>query len=302
VLILQKRSLLISLAVLAVSGLAAIFWLNANRTPVADQNCGLKPLDIGSFVSVSGGSFIKGADGIYTEEGVPQRVHVSPFQIQITEVTNDEFSRFVDQTNYVTEAEKLGGSALFVETTTPEDLLSWWKLDPNANWRNPGGEGVDLDMRGRLPVVHVTLNDARAYANWAKARLPSEVEWEYAASLGLFDPDDPLSGARGPNGEPRANIWNGIFPVVNTLEDGFQGLAPVGCFPANRIGVYDMIGNVWEWTQTPFGDGSRQFTIKGGSYLCSDSYCRRFRAAARESLEMDFSTSHTGIRLVRDIP
>jgi formylglycine-generating enzyme required for sulfatase activity len=220
--------------------------------------------------------------------------------LSVTEVTNDQFAAFVAATGYVTEAERTGGSAGFVETETSSDLLSWWKLDEGATWRSPGGAGSDLDGLGRHPVVHVSLTDARAYAAWAGGRLPNEIEWEYAASLGLFDPDDPESGLRGPDGEIRANTWNGIFPVLNTAEDGFIGTAPVGCYRASLIGAYDMIGNVWEWTETPFGDGNPQFTIKGGSYLCGSNYCRRYRAAARESLEPDFSTAHTGFRIVKD--
>ena len=286
---------------LAAAG-AMIFGIPTVNLARTAQACVLPDADIGGYLPVAGGSFVKSADRIYPEEGSPVRVHVSPFLLQVNEVTNDEFARFVAFTGYVTEAERNHGSAQFVKTGNPSDLLSWWSLDPNATWRSPDGQGSDLAAKGRLPVVHVTLNDARAYARWAGGRLPNEVEWEYAASLGLADPDNPLSGAVGPKGEALANIWNGIFPAINTGEDGYTGLAPVGCFPANRIGAYDMIGNVWEWTETPFGDGSLQFTIKGGSFLCSDSYCRRYRAAARESLEPDFSTAHTGFRLVKDTP
>ena len=137
--------------------------------------------------------------------------------------------------------------------------------------------------------------------DWAGGRLPNEVEWEYAASLGLFDPNDPESGLRGPDGEVRANTWSGLFPLFNTVEDGHAGTAPVGCYPASLIGAYDMIGNVWEWTETRFGPGQPQFTIKGGSFLCGANYCRRYRPAARESLEVDFSTAHVGFRIVRDL-
>ena len=292
------------LGAMVAVGLGVVTWVTFTfkdlNPPQAAHACVLPETDIGTFIRVPGGSFIKSADGIYPEEGSPARVHVSPFLLEVNEVTNDEFAAFVTATDYVTEAERSHGSAQFVEAATPSDLLSWWKMDPNATWRSPAGQGSDLTAKGRLPVVHVTLNDARAYAAWAHARLPNEVEWEYAASLGLADPDNPLSGIVSPKGEALANIWNGIFPVINTGDDGYVGLAPVGCFAANRIGAYDMIGNVWEWTETPYGDGSPKFTIKGGSFLCSDTYCRRYRAAARESLEPDFSTAHTGFRLVKD--
>jgi formylglycine-generating enzyme required for sulfatase activity len=256
---------------------------------------------MGSFIRVDGGGFIKGADGLYPEEGRPAKVFVSSFLLQSHEVTNDQFAAFVDSTGYVTDAEKGGGSARFVETTTPQSLMSWWRLDEGATWRTPNGVGSDLIGKGRHPVVHVTLGDARAYAAWAGGRLPNEVEWEYAATLGLFDPDDPESGVRGPDGEPRANTWDGQFPTVNTVEDGFVGTAPVGCFPASRINAYDMIGNVWEWTETPFDRGAARFTIKGGSYLCGSQHCRRYRAAARQGIETNFSTAHVGFRIVKDI-
>jgi sulfatase modifying factor 1 len=290
---------LVLLSGLAALGLAWAFlgWPGGDGP---GRSCVLPDADIGGFVQVPGGGFVKGADAIYPEEGGPIKLHVSPFLLSVTEVTNDQFAAFVAATGYVTEAERNGGSAGFVETDTPSDLLSWWKLDKGATWRTPAGAGSDIAGLGRHPVVHVSLTDARAYAAWGGGRLPNEIEWEYAASLGLFDPDDPESGLRGPNGEIRANTWNGVFPVLNTAEDGFAGTAPVGCYRANLIGAHDMIGNVWEWTETPFGDGSPQFTIKGGSYLCGSNYCRRYRTAARESLEPDFSTAHTGFRIVKD--
>lgn len=265
------------------------------------QGCPMSDDALGSFVRVDGGGFIKGAAGVHPEEGRPTKVFVFPFLIQTHEVTNDQFAAFVAATGYVTEAEEGSGSAEFVQTDTPEDLGSWWRLDRGATWKTPIGEGSDLDGKGRHPVVHVTLNDARAYARWAGGRLPNEVEWEYAASLGLLDPDDPESGALGPNGEPRANIWNGTFPTTNTMEDGFSTTAPVGCFPASRIGTHDMIGNVWEWTESRFGPSIPRFTIKGGSYLCGETYCRRYRPAARGNLEPDFSTAHVGFRIVKDL-
>ena len=236
-------------------------------------------------------------------KGSALRLHVSPFDLSVTEVTNDQFARFVEATGYVTEAELFGGSAAFVQRREgdPNDILSWWRFKEGVSWRTPSGSGSSLDGLRRHPVVHVSLNDARAYADWAGGRLPNEVEWEYAASLGLFDPNDPESGLRGPNGEVRANTWSGLFPLFNTAEDGHVGTAPVGCYPASLIGAYDMIGNVWEWTETRFGPGQPQFTIKGGSFLCGANYCRRYRPAARESLEVDFSTAHVGFRIVRDL-
>lgn len=256
---------------------------------------------VGAFVRVDGGGFVKGADGIYPEEGRPTRVFVSPFLLQVHEVTNHQFADFVEATGYVTDAERSGGSAQFVETDTPADELSWWRLDPGATWRTPGGAQTDLEGLGRHPVVHVTLADARAYAEWAGGRLPYEVEWEYAASRGLVDPEDSESGAHALDGTPRANTWDGTFPTHNTELDGYAKTAPVGCFPKTRVGAYDLIGNVWEWTQTPFGSGPEEYTLKGGSYLCGANYCRRYRPAARGRFEGDFSAAHIGFRIVKDL-
>ncbi len=281
-------------AVLAVLALARHDLLAS----ASGEVCALGAGDLGGFVDIPGGGFIQGAAPLYPHEGPPRKVFVSPFQLQVHEVTNSQFAAFVAATGYVTEAERNGGSARFEGSDTPEVFLSWWSLDPSTTWRRPEGAGSDLEGRALHPVVHVTLNDARAYADWAGGRLPTEVEWEYAASLGLFDPADPLSGMRAEDGALRANIWTGVFPVIDTRRDGFAGTAPVGCFEPGLTGAYDMIGNVWEWTTTPFAPGVPKVTIKGGSYLCSEDYCRRYRAAARESLEQDFSTAHIGFRIV----
>ena len=274
-----------------------LFCPKTSNTPMV--NCPLTADLIGAFVDVPGGGFIMGADPVYAEEGPPTKVFVSPFRMQLHEVTNHQFSTFVTETGYITEAEQNSGSALFVKSRTPENFMSWWRLDPLATWKAPRGEGSDLEDLDHYPVVHISLNDARAYAAWANGRLPTEVEWEYAASLGLFDPDDPFSGMRSPNGTARANIWTGFFPIQDTGQDGFEGLAPVGCFEPGKTGLYDMIGNVWEWTENPYEGDVPRITIKGGSYLCSDTYCRRYRVAARDSMEPDFSSSHVGFRILK---
>ncbi|MEO0322916.1 MAG: SUMF1/EgtB/PvdO family nonheme iron enzyme, partial [Myxococcota bacterium] len=202
-------------------------------------SCPLAESAIGSFVRVDGGGFVQGAGRLYAEEGHPRQVFVSSFLLQINEVTNDDFAAFVAATGYVTDAEKGEGSARFVATATPGDAASWWRLDPGATWRTPEGAESDLRGKGRHPVVHVTLRDARAYAAWAGGRLPNEAEWEIAASRGLLDPREPESGARGPHGEFRANVWTGPFPTFDTAEDGHAGSAPVGSFAASRIATYD---------------------------------------------------------------
>jgi formylglycine-generating enzyme required for sulfatase activity len=291
----------LALSLVAVGAVVvATFWLWPRNDARSDGECAFNDGDVGGFTNIPGGGFIMGADPRYPEEGPPQRVFVSPFRLQIHEVTNSQFAAFVAATGYVTEAERNGGSALFQETSTPEKLMSWWRLDPMASWKTPAGARSDLTGLSMHPVVHVSLKDARAYATWAGGRLPTEVEWEYAASLGLFNSDDPESGMRSPNGKARANVWTGLFPLTDTGADGFAGPAPVGCFDAGLTGAYDMIGNVWEWTESPFAPGTSRFTIKGGSYLCSDNYCRRYRVAARDSLELDFSSSHVGFRIVWD--
>ncbi|TNE49094.1 MAG: formylglycine-generating enzyme family protein [Deltaproteobacteria bacterium] len=288
-------------AVFAVT-VASVHVLTRNPPQTVDR-CSLPESKIGQFVNVPSGSFLMGAHRKYLEESKPRRVHVQGFQLQIHEVTNQQFARFVAATGYRTSAERNGGSAVFSPQRATQSgsqyPMSWWRLDKHATWRTPEGKGATLQGRGRYPVVHVSLEDAFAYAKWAKARLPSEVEWEYAATLGLFNRNSPDSGAIGPNGESLANIWDGHFPNQNTRKDGFLRRAPVGCFKATRLGTYDMIGNVWEWTSTTYSRGS--FTIKGGSFLCSESYCHRYRTAARQGYEPNFSSEHIGIRIVRDL-
>ena len=263
------------------------------------DTCSLDQSRLGAYINIPGGGFLQGAEPKYPEEGPPLKVFVSPFRLLAHEVTNSQFAAFVAATGYVTEAERRGGSAKFIESPTPEVFMSWWLLDTGATWRTPEGAGSTLVGRSLHPVVHVTLNDARAYATWAGGRIPTEVEWEYAASLGIFDPKDPESGVRRPDGVLRANIWTGLFPVLNSRRDGYAGTAPVGCFEPGRTGAYDMIGNVWEWTETLLDPAVPRFTIKGGSYLCSENYCQRYRIAARESMEVDFSTAHIGFRMVQ---
>ncbi|MEM1147542.1 MAG: formylglycine-generating enzyme family protein [Pseudomonadota bacterium] len=277
----------------------------ANETTRA-ETCPTSNVSIGTFVQIPPGSFEKGAKPIYPEEAPTLRLQVSGFELLSHEVTNAEFAAFVDATGYVTDAEssaqkdQLGaGSAVFQHPVEGAALASPWHLIKDANWRQPTGAGSSIEGRDQHPVIHVSKRDAEAYADWAGGRLPSEVEWEYAASLGLPDSEDQESGAYGPDG-PRANTWQGIFPIADIGTDGFQGTAPVGCYDADRLGLHDMIGNVWEWTSTPFAANSH--TIKGGSYLCEANFCRRFRPAARHPQETDFSSNHIGFRIVRDPP
>lgn len=272
--------------------------------PLQADTCGLKTRQLGSFVQIPGGTFNFGAMPMYPEEGPPQAIDVSAFELMAHEVTNLQFAAFVDATGYVTDAERSvkndragAGSAVF--GPTPNNRSANWRIDRTATWRTPEGAGSDIAGRETHPVVHVSKNDAQAYASWAGARLPSEVEIELAMTVGLPDSSNPDSGAYDQAGRPRANTWQGIFPTINTGGDGFAGAAPVGCFGPDELGAYDLIGNVWEWTSTPYGPG--QHTIKGGSFLCAANFCKRYRPAARQPQDSDFSSNHTGFRIARDI-
>lgn len=289
-------------ATFAVLALALFGCGQGSPGPALGNKCKVAGIAIGAFVRVPGGSFVKGYAPVYPEEQPTLTLQADAFDILAHEVTNDEFAAFVSATAYVTDAEKSaaigapgGGSAVFIPptATTP----GHWQLVGGASWRAPMGPGSNIEGRGDYPVVHVSLNDARAYARWAGARLPTEVEWEYAASRGLRNQADPLSGITDPQGAPIANIWHGPFPVVNSADDGFAGVSPVGCYPSDSNGVHDLIGNVWEWTETPARPGAH--VIKGGSHLCAANYCQRYRAAARQAQDVDFSSSHIGFRIVR---
>ncbi|WP_373009224.1 SUMF1/EgtB/PvdO family nonheme iron enzyme [Hyphomonas sp.] len=275
--------------------------------PPAEASCGLLQADIGRFVSLPDGSFMKGNKPHYPEETPRLSLHVDAFSLQAHEVTNHQFAAFVQDTGYTTDAEQgasVGGpgagSAVFDLPGTGTVKLDPWRLVPGATWTAPTGPGSSIVAMGAYPVIHVSERDAAAYAAWAGGRLPTETEWEYAATLGLASPDVPSSGAYDADGAPVSNTWQGIFPVANTMADGFEGAAPVGCFPASRVGLYDMIGNVWEWTDTPYGPGTH--TVKGGSYLCADNFCRRYRPAARQPQDSDFSSVHIGFRIAKDLP
>jgi len=258
---------------------------------------------LGSFIIIPQGDFTQAMNAIYPEEGYPREVRVNSFSIQTHEVTNSQFQQFVLETGYKTEAEiNIGskdpsfGSALFSIDDNGEGA---WGLVNGATWRHPDGANSSITNKLNFPVVHVSKNDAQAYAKWANGRLPTEEEWEYAAQLGIADKTKRYSGAFDNNGKPIANTWQGLFPIANSNKDGFKGIAPVGCFNQSSIGLYDMIGNVWEWTDTTYNETNN--VIKGGSFLCAPNYCKRFRPAARQPHEINFSTNHIGFRIVKDI-
>jgi sulfatase modifying factor 1 len=298
------------------------------------------------MVRIPGGEFWMGCDDASVPDARPfHRVRVSTFWIDRTEVTNAQFARFVRATGYVTVAERkpdprdfpgappgslVPGSLVFTPPKGQVSLTSvysWWRYQPGANWRHPEGPGSDLKGREQYPVVHVAWEDAAAYARWAGKRLPTEAEWEFAARGGLDRKRYCWGNELKPGGKWQANIWQGHFPDQNRAEDGFRGTAPVGSFPPNGYGLYDMAGNVWEWcadwyrpdyygvlaarkqvavnppgpvsSEDPAEPGIPKRVQRGGSFLCCDQYCSRYIVGARGKGAVDSGTSHVGFRCVR---
>ena len=262
------------------------------------------------------------ADG----EGPVRKVTLDSFYIDIYPVRNRDFARFVKETRYVTEAERFGWSFVF-EGDLPDRGASltkhnmaqgaeWWKGVERADWRHPEGPQSNIDKRPDHPVVQVSWNDAASYASWAGKRLPTEAEWEYAARGGLEQKLYPWGDELTPGGVHLCNIWQGKFPMENTSEDGFAGVAPVDAFPPNGLGMYSMTGNTWEWCadwfdatyhalsthENPVGPSmGTTRVLKGGSYLCHISYCNRYRVAARSSNTPDSAATNIGFRCARDL-
>lgn len=248
-----------------------------------------------------------GEDPHYPEEGPARTVRVEEFWMDATEVTNAEFAAFVEATGYKTMAERdppkllgappemlLPGSAVF--TVPSRDDPRWWRWVVGAQWRQPTGSGDSITGKGSEPVVQIAYDDAEAYAHWKGKELPSEAQWEYAARGGHATLPEPLD-----DGKPAANYYQGSFPMKDLGIDGFKARAPVGCFKPNRYGLYDMIGNVWEWTRDPGGAQPDMHVIKGGSFLCAANYCARYRPGARQFQERGLGANHIGFRLVRNI-
>jgi len=255
-------------------------------------------------------------------EGPVRPVALAPFDIDVYPVTNEDFAIFVKDTGYETESERYGWSFVFwmhLPSERLEELVEdtvaaapWWCKVSGANWKNPEGPGSSVSDRLRHPVVHVSWNDAVAYAGWAERSLPTEAQWEYAARGGLSQKLYPWGDELTPEGKHLCNIWQGEFPRVDTGDDGFIGSCPVDAFPPNGYGLYSMTGNVWEWCSdwfhTRFSNtldedpaGPSQGTtkvMKGGSFLCHASYCNRYRVAARTSNTPDSATSNIGFRCV----
>ncbi|MGI9390146.1 MAG: formylglycine-generating enzyme family protein [Boseongicola sp.] len=283
------------------------------------------------FVAIPGSDFVMGSNSHYPEERPALPVSVKPFDISISAVTNREFAAFVNETGYQTTAETPlpadsssgmppdyfeAGSLVFHMRSKPVDLRdfrNWWRFVPGACWHAPEGPGSSVAELLDHPVVHTSIFDALAYADWAGLVLPTEAEWEFAARGGV-ETTYPWGDELEPNGTARANTWQGEFPWKNSRRDRPPFTMPVRAFEPNQFGLYNMIGNVWEWTcdkysashQTrspccvPGGakDGEN-YVVKGGSFLCAPSYCRRYRASARSPQEARSSTSHLGFRCVR---
>jgi sulfatase modifying factor 1 len=303
---------------------------------------------------IPAGEFLMGSNDFHSDEGPPHRVRVSAFELDERPVTNAAFAEFVAATNYLTVAEQpldpvefpglppqglSPGGLVFTPSSGPVDLSDWrqwWRWSPGASWKHPLGPGSSIEGKENHPVVQISVADADAYAQWAGKRLPDEAEWEFAARGGM---PDGLTYAWGnevrPDGVLMANTWQGRFPYLNTGANGWKGTSPTGTFPRNGYGLFDIIGNVWEWTSTyysprhdmgagshdraqgctcaPHRDnagaesaepGSRihRRVLKGGSHLCAPEYCLRYRPSARSPQAEDTATSHIGFRCARSLP
>lgn len=304
--------------------------------------------DAPDMIRLPGGVYVMGSDKHYPEEAPAHRVKVGSFLIDRTPVTNRQFKSFVRQTGYITFAERMpdpedypeilpnmmfAGSLVFTPPASAlrqHNWVQWWTLMKGASWRRPYGPKSNINTLDSHPVVHVTFADALAYAQWAGKDLPTEAEWEFAARGVLENAEFAWGHEFTPEGKHFANTWQGEFPHENLALDGYARTSPVTAFPPNGYGIYDMIGNVWEWTKDWYssrhqadaqkaccvpenprgareedsfeaGDPSTRIprrVVKGGSHLCAPNYCRRYRPAARQAQPVDTSTSHVGFRCV----
>jgi sulfatase modifying factor 1 len=295
----QKWLFGMAAGVLGLGGLAAGYWLlERERAPSQPPtaHCPVRPAD--DRVWVPAGRYQIGATPRYREEAGPQQVATNGFWIDRHEVTNTQFARFVAETGYTTIAEQIpdpganpgidrallvAGSAVFGVSATQG---YWWSFVPGASWQTPYGPGSSIDGLDDYPVTHIAYADAQAYAAWAGGELPTEAEWEVAARSGQAGAEYEWGNEFRPDGQWRANSWQGPFPAIDTGDDGFAGLAPIGCYEANEFGLFDMTGNVWEWTSSPFSTDPMTGTIRGGSSLCAPN----------------FSASHIGFRTIRRDP
>lgn len=287
---------------------------SVSTSPVAEP-----ALDI---VWIPGRTFRMGSDRHYPDEAPTHRVTVDGFWMDRTPVTNRQFREFVEATGYRTVADVASRSLVFVQPKNPVDLrdgTQWWEYRCGANWQHPLGHNSSIAGYDDHPVVHIAHQDAEAYAAWAGQSLPTEAEWEYAARGGLEGAEFAWGNVFLPNGRYMANTWQGAFPHQNLRHDGYERTSPVTAFPPNGYALYDMIGNVWEWTadwysskhliaSTPSEQGSHdprepamripRKVVKGGSHLCAPNYSMRYRPAARHGQAIDTPTSDLGFRCV----
>ncbi len=274
------------------------------------------------MVTIPAGEYQLGSDRFYPEESPIRQVSLSSFRIDRAPVNNADFARFVQETGYVTVSERPPDPALYPDLPPEEQIpesvvfippaptvdrsqpLAWWALIPGADWRHPQGPQTSLDGLMNHPVVHVAYDDVVAYSRWAGKRLPSADEWEAAARGGLVQEDYAWGKEMTPGGRWLANTWQGPFPWANQKIDGWYWTSPVGEFPPNGYGMVDVCGNVWEWTSTEYpvsGDEQERRIIKGGSFLCAENYCHRFRPSALMGQTLDTASCHMGFRCASDV-
>ncbi len=337
-----------ALTLAAVCLLAAC---EADRSTTSDQQPTEAPE---GMVWIPGGEFTMGTNDnqSYIHERPAHQVKVDGFWLDATEVTNTQFRKFVEATGYVTVAERkpdweelkeqlppgtpkppdsllVAGSLVFFPPNGPvslNDYSQWWRWMPGANWRQPEGKGSNLDNRWDHPVVHVAYEDAVAYCQWAGKRLPTEAEWEFASRGGQESKPFDMKADLAPDGKFTANVFQGSFPYRNIVLDGFESSAAVKSFPPNQYGLYDMIGNVWEWTSDlydpdyyhvlaqqglavnpsgpersfdPNEPNIKKYVTKGGSFLCAMDYCANYRPSARQATAFDSGQSHIGFRCAK---
>jgi formylglycine-generating enzyme required for sulfatase activity len=291
-------------------------------------------------VWIEGKTFTMGDDQNYREERPAHKVTVDGFWIDAHEVTNAQFREFIEDTGYVTVSERIPnpeeipgappemlkpGSGTFTPPGKGERITSWWSYTPGANWKHPDGPGSSIEGMDNYPVIHISFEDAQTYAKWAGRNLPTEAQFELASRSKKEKETYAWGGDKVvPDEGPKANTWQGFFPIQNTKEDGFEGIAPVGCYDPNDYGAYDMIGNVWEWTanwyapkhnpkdndnpkgpkeEDSYDKNSGGFpvrVIKGGSFLCAPNFCYRYRPAARHAQDTGLGASHIGFRTVQN--
>jgi sulfatase modifying factor 1 len=297
----------------------------AGVLPAPEIHLGESSGSTAGMVALPGGEFVMGSDDrfAYPDDGeAPQEFELSAFMIDACAVSNEAFAEFAAATGYVTEAERFGWSFVF-GGLLPDDFpptravaaAPWWRQVYRADWGHPEGPQSDVGQRADHPVLHVSFNDALSYCAWAGKRLPTEAEWEFAARGGMARAAFPWGNELEPGGEHRMNVWQGSFPDHNSVDDGYVGTCPVEAFSPNGYGLYNVTGNVWEWTadwfDAEFRERDRRLdpagpptgtsrVQKGGSYLCHASYCRRYRVAARQGNEPTSSTGNLGFRCAAD--